>query len=63
MAAVIERQEAPMLRKPLATCVNGDGRPVQAPSWVLCRVCLDRLSEKMHTLLSVFDTMEGPDAE
>ena len=28
-------------------CHNGDGRPVQPPSRVLCRECLDALTEKI----------------
>jgi len=32
-------------------CCNGDGRPVKAPSKVLCAECLAKLSEKMNNLL------------
>ena len=39
------------MKKPLKECVNGDGRPVQPPSWVLCKECLEALSVKMHDLL------------
>lgn len=28
------------MKKPLDFCINGDGRPVQRPSWVLCLECL-----------------------
>ena len=35
----------------MQTCCKGDGRPVQAPSNVLCAECLAGLSEKMNNLL------------
>lgn len=34
--------------KPRTVCVNGDGRPVQPPSMVLCKECLDALDAKLH---------------
>lgn len=39
------------MKKPLEKCCNGDGRPVQPPSWVLCKECLDALDKKMHEVL------------
>lgn len=38
------------MRTPLEFCVNGDGKPVQPPSWVLCKECLGRLSEQFDKL-------------
>ena len=29
------------MRKPLKFCANGDGRPVQPPSHVLCKECME----------------------
>lgn len=37
--------------KPLVNCVNGDKRPVQPPSAVLCKECLANLNKKMHWIL------------
>lgn len=36
-------------------CVNGDGRPICPPSKVLCRECLDKLSNKMQEILNHFE--------
>lgn len=44
----MKKTKSPPERK---TCVNGDGRPIQPPSEVLCRECLDALDKKMHALL------------
>lgn len=33
------------------TCVNGDGRPIQKPSKVLCAECLAALDRKMRGLI------------
>lgn len=38
------------MRKPLAACVNGDGRPVHPPSFVLCKECFAVLNQKMQKL-------------
>jgi len=38
------------MKKPLERCVNGCDAPVQPPSWVLCKACLDNLGAKMHAL-------------
>lgn len=35
-------------KKPV--CCNGDGRPVQPPSMVLCKECLDGIGEKLDVL-------------
>jgi len=35
---------------PLKSCANGCDAPVQAPSKVLCKKCLDELSEKFKQL-------------
>lgn len=37
--------------KPLTACCNGDGRPIQPPSKVLCKKCLAELDRQMHALL------------
>ncbi len=39
------------MKKPLEFCVNGDGRPVQPPSWVLCAECFKLLDTQVRTLL------------
>jgi hypothetical protein len=39
------------MREPLKVCCNGDGRPVQPPSWVLCKECLAKLDEQFKALL------------
>ena len=44
--------------KPLAHCCNGDGRPVQPPSKVLCKECLDKLLDKMIALGERFGKRE-----
>lgn len=36
--------------KPLEKCVNGCDAPVQPPSLVLCKACLDALSAKWDEL-------------
>ena len=36
--------------KPLAACVNGDGRPVHPPSFVLCKECFTVLDQQMRKL-------------
>ena len=38
------------VKKPLKYCVNGDGRKVQSPSWVLCKECLAKLDAKFKAL-------------
>lgn len=38
------------MKKPLKFCVNGDGRPVQKPSWVLCKECFAKLNESFLAL-------------
>lgn len=42
------------MKKPLKFCCNGDGRPVQPPSWVLCAECLRKMGEKFHKLSEQF---------
>lgn len=37
--------------KALSACYNGDGRPVQPPSAVLCRECLDEIETKVKAML------------
>lgn len=44
-----------MRRKPLDQCCNGDGRPVQPPSLVLCRECLAVPDRKFQDLAAHFD--------
>lgn len=39
-----------LLRKPLDQCVNGDGRPVHPPSWVLCEQCFTKLDQQFRDL-------------
>ena len=34
----------------LKECCNGDGRPIQWPSKVLCKECLAKLDQKMRQL-------------
>ena len=41
--------------KPLEYCVNGDHRPVQPPSRVLCQECFAVLDQQMHALGKVMD--------
>lgn len=36
--------------KALKACVNGDGRPVQPPSKVLCRECFEVLKQQFEDL-------------
>lgn len=38
--------------KPLTTCANGDGRPIQPPSLVICKVCLDKIGATLRELLA-----------
>lgn len=38
-------------KKVPATCVNGCPAPVQAPSKVLCKKCLEILDKRMRALL------------
>lgn len=40
--------------KPLASCANGDGRPIKAPSKVLCAECLDALGKKIEALADAY---------
>jgi hypothetical protein len=42
--------------KPLASCANGDGQPVQPPSKVLCRACFEALGEKLKGLIEHLNT-------
>lgn len=37
-------------------CVNGDDRPVRPPSKVLCRECMDKISDKMQEILNHLET-------
>ncbi len=38
------------MKKPLESCVNGDGNPVQLPSWVLCKECFAKLDQQWERL-------------
>jgi hypothetical protein len=40
--------------KPLKCCCNGDGRPVCAPSKVLCKECLEALDKKINETFGKF---------
>ena len=48
--------------KPLKSCVNGCNAPVQAPSKVLCKKCLDELSEKFKQLAERYEKAESVQA-
>lgn len=48
--------------KPLSACCNGDGRPVQPPSKVLCKECFAELDKQMYRLLSHPAHQATPDA-
>ena len=37
--------------KALKLCCNGDGRPVQPPSKVLCKECLNGIGETLRDML------------
>ena len=37
--------------RPLKACANGDGRPVQPPSKVICKECMDEIGVKLRALL------------
>jgi len=43
--------------KPFKFCVHGDGNPVCPPSLVLCRECLDGISNTFSAMIS---KMEPP---
>lgn len=45
--------------KPHKSCVNGDGRPIQPPSEVLCAECFRQLGEQVRGLPDVFDAIEA----
>ena len=45
--AVETEREGGAAVKPLATCANGDGRPIQSPLKVLCRECLSALDARL----------------
>jgi hypothetical protein len=45
------------MKKPLEFCCNGDGRPVQPPSWVLCAVCFAVLHRQFQTLGAALDKL------
>jgi len=49
-----------MTFKALTHCCNGDGRPVQPPSKVLCKECLTALSAKFDQLR---ETLGAPGAQ
>lgn len=53
------------MKKPLTYCCKGDGRPVQLPSWVLCRECLAALDAKFQALKAQLacDKLVVPDAK
>ena len=36
--------------KERTVCVNGDGRPIRPPSAVLCKGCLQKLTEKWEKI-------------
>lgn len=36
----------------MKVCENGDGRPVAAPSKVICRECQKRITETLNRLLT-----------
>lgn len=38
--------------KALSACYNGDGRPIQPPSKVLCRECFAALDVKLRAVLT-----------
>jgi len=39
------------VKRPLTKCCNGCAAPVQKPSWVLCKSCLDKINAKFLALL------------
>ena len=43
-------REPKVMKKPLKVCINGDGRPVQPPSWVLCKECMAILDAKLKDI-------------
>lgn len=48
------------MKEPLKICVNGDGRPVQPPSWVLCAECFAKIRAQFDRLRALLDE---PDPE
>lgn len=51
------------MKGPLSSCVNGDGRPIQPPSWVLCAECFAELDAKMRALGEALDAPKPPRPE
>lgn len=46
--------------KPLKHCVNGCATPPAPPSKILCQACLDKLTVKLHKILSDFTERRSP---
>jgi hypothetical protein len=52
-----------MTFKALKFCCNGDGKPVQPPSKVLCADCLAKLSQKFEDLRKLFEPARPSERE
>ena len=48
------------LMRPLESCANGDGNPVCPPSLVICRACMDKITETLHEMLRKAEEIERP---
>lgn len=48
--------------KKLKSCANGDGRPIQPPSLVLCKECFDKLDAKFAALADRLASLSPPPA-
>lgn len=51
------------MRHKLKTCCNGDGRPIQPPSEVLCKECLDELDRKFQALAASLGAAPKPEGK